>query len=239
MVRTWGRQLPAQKVRVVTVSREATAPHLLWERFAGAIDLDPGVCSEPARQANRSLGYASAELLRRVNVELGRLRPSDYDATLKNYLAARVLSEPTWDEPRIRLDGPTYDFGLTWNQRNRDAVSRRATVLFGDLEDLPTTVGDTRRPRGCRDDDREADDPPTDAMLAAAEAASEALHLLIRRRARRLRDRGAADRTPPVELSPDARPATWSLADDPVDAAARDLAGLARTAMDLHARLNG
>ena len=237
ILQIWSRRLPAAKLRVVTVPPPGTPPGLLWERFAAAVDLDPHVCTEPPRQANQSLGHASTELLRRVNKNLRDLRPSEYDPTLKNYLAARVLSQRTGQEPRIRLDRPTYDFGLTWNQRLRNAITTGRTPLIGNLADLPTTITETHRRGGDPSTDPSVVDPPNDAMLAAADEAFEALRRLIQRRTRRLRNRTGTTSSPPIDLLPDSSPEQWQRAHDPVDVAAQQIAQLTRIAIDLQARL--
>jgi hypothetical protein len=231
----WSRYLPPGSIRVVTVPRPGSSPLSLWERFAEAVALDPHVCTEPPTQVNESLGYASTELLRRVNAKLGRLLPSDYDPTLKSYVAARVLSQRASQEPRVRLDGPTYEFGLAWNRRNRDAITSRGCEPTGDLDDLPTTATDARPRPGDQGVVDLTDAPATDAVLAAAAAASEGLRDLVRRRARRLRDRTGA--APALELPSDTTPDAWRASDDPVDVAAGQFAELARTAIDLQARL--
>lgn len=237
ILRTWRRHLPADRLRVVTVPGPGTPPELLWERFAEAVGLDPRVCTKPPTQVNQSLGHASTELLRRVNENLGRLRPSEYDPTLKNYLAARVLSQPTWDDPPIRLDRTTYDFGLAWNQRTRHAIAAQRTTVIGDLADLPTTLARTHGRESSQDGRQGPVDPQDEAMLAAAAAASKALRGLVRRRARRLRDRTGAAPTSAVEPFPDVGPAAGGTALDPVDVAAREVARLARIAIDLQVRL--
>lgn len=227
----WGRHVPPERLHVVTVPPSGSERGLLWERFAGVLDLDPGVCSEPPARANESLGYASTELLRRVNEEVGRLRPSDYTPTLKEYLALGVLSQRSREESRARIDRATCEFGLAWNERVRKAIVGAGAVLAGDLEDLPTTFSESHV--------RNVDDaqvPPTDGeILSAAGTAVEAMHRLVVRRARRLRKRGAA-----VDLDVDGVSAAadaWSASDDPVAAAVGDIAELARTAVDLRRRL--
>lgn len=231
ILRSWSRHLDPARIHVVTVPPSGSDPRLLWERFAGVVGLDPDVCSEPPARANESLGYASTELLRRVNLELGPLRPTDYNATLKEGIALRVLSQRSGEETRARIDSATYKFALAWNERVRRAILDTGAQVVGDLDDLPTSPSETLQRKV---DDAQA--PPTDdELLAAAAAAAEGLRRMIARRSRRLRDRGAGD----VVADDHATAASegWARSADPVAAAVSDIADLARTAIDLNRRL--
>ena len=72
IARKWGRSLPADHVHIVAVpapSREPLGIHIL---FAGLLGIDVERLEIDEGTSNRSLGYEQAELLRRVNVALGR-----------------------------------------------------------------------------------------------------------------------------------------------------------------------
>ena len=230
MLRAWGPHVPPDRLHVVTVPALSTEPRLLWERFAGVLGVDPELCPTPPR-ANESLGYASAELLRRVNEALGDVAPSDYNAIVREQLAVRVLAPRSGSEARPRLDAATYDFGLGWNRRTRAAVSRSGAQLAGDLEDLPTTG--TERRRSVVD---ETQQPPTeDELLAAASVAADGMRALVARRARRAAelgvDPGAGSR------AVRAKPGPGESGDDPVAAAVAEIAGLCREAIELRRRI--
>lgn len=235
MLDTWGRQVPAQRLHVVTVPPTGSEPMLLWERFARVLGVDPAVCPEPASRKNESLGYASTELLRRVNRDLGRLRRTDYNPTVKQHLALEVLSRRARKEPRARIDQDTYDFALGWNRRTRNAIEKSGARVVGSLDDLPTTSSPDRLAAA-----KEPQPAPTEEeLLAAARAAVDGMQRLVVRRRRRLRVRGleteVAAPGPPIAAGPD----RWATEPDPVAAAARDVAELCRTAIDLRHRLEG
>ena len=231
MLETWGRTVPPERLHVVTVPPPGASRRLLWERFAHVIGLDPEVCaSGPA--ANESLGYPSAEVLRRVNAALGPLPASDYNATLRQHLARGILAPRSTQERRARLDRETLEFGLEWNRRTRAAVRDAGAQVVGDLEELPTTA--TQRHESEIED---AQPPPTDdELLAAAATAVEGMRDLVARRARRARNRGLDVNMSPHDHPP-ATPETWARSGDPVAAAVADIAELCRTSIDLQRRL--
>jgi hypothetical protein len=200
--------------------------------LAAVVGVPPEVCVEPATQANESIGYASTELLRRVNQELGRIPARDYNQTMLDFLAMKVLAERRDVEGRASIDRATCQFGLAWNDRTRRAISVSGVQVVGDLEDLPTGPTELHERRIV-----DGQPPPSvEEILAAAEPAERAMRQLVRRRCRRLARRGDD-----VELSPGLGgahpPSTWADSPDPVTDAARQVAGLARTAIDLRRRL--
>lgn len=232
MLRTWRRTLPANRIHVVTVPRASAPSSLLWDRFAAVLGLPPEVTVEPPAQANESIGYASTELLRRVNAELGRLPARDYNQTMLDFLALRILAARREIETRACIDRATCEFGLGWNDRTRRAISESGVDVIGDLDDLPTELSDEHEQLIV---DRQPP-PSADEILDAAKPAEQAMRRLIRRRSRRLARRGVDVDLPP-DLGGPFPPRTWQDSPDPVTAAARQIAGLARTAIDLQRRL--
>ena len=169
--------------------------------------------------------------MRRLNHALGRLPRERYNPTLKHYLAEQVLAERSGEEPRARLDRRAHSFGLRWNTRVSTAVERSGASVVGDLSDLPTTAATVTYVEDV--------EPPEDAdLLTAAETAADGLEALVRRRRRKLRRRrgdGLSQEGRP-ESTVDRR-ARWDGDDRPVEAAVRDLADIATTAITLRERL--
>lgn len=140
ILRIWGSAVPAARLHVVTVPPPGAAPQELWDRFATVVGVPPGTCTEPPADDNASLGYESTELLRRVNVRLGHVQPSDYSTALKDHLALKVLSHRATVESRPRLEAVTGRFAADWNARVVTDVAASGATVTGDLADLPTTA---------------------------------------------------------------------------------------------------
>ena len=222
MLHRWRSLTPEGGLHVVTVPPDGS--DLLWRRFASVVGVDPELATVPPRATNPSLGYASTDLLRRVNDHMGRLPASEYNWTVKEPVAIRRLAPRAHLEPRTPLTRTAYDLGVAWNASAREAVAETGALVTGDLDDLPATVSTVRDALPA-----EATAPSQKQMLDAAMVAARGLTRVTRRRARQLQRAGAAGAAagwPPAR----ARRQRWLGADDPVDAAARDLAEQAREA---------
>jgi hypothetical protein len=237
MLDAWGAAVPPGRLHVVTVPRSGADPMLLWERFAEVVGIDPAVCTPTSRRNNTSLGQASAELVRRVNLELGKVPASDFRATVKQQLASRVLTKRAHLESRAKLDAPTLDFAADWNRRVREAIERSGVRMVGDLDDLPVEVPPELRDAAVP----ELADPDDDEILAAAVTARDGLHGLIDRRVEALRDLGVDEALlDPVATLPwePASEERWTRHPDPVGSAVTELTDLVRVAMALQRQVD-
>jgi len=72
VLRRWSQGLPPNRVHIVTLPPPDSPPTLLWSRFASVIGVDPEPFDLSAARSNTSLGMAEAEMLRRLNVTLGK-----------------------------------------------------------------------------------------------------------------------------------------------------------------------
>lgn len=190
MLGVWRRFVPADRIHVVTVPLHASDPLLLWQRFSAAVGIDLEVDLDvTAVGGNRSLGYVSTELLRRVNEVLtaGPEAPviSDYNATVREELDGRVLAGRGTHEVRPVLDRRTTAFALSWNERTAEALQTTGVDLVGDLGDLPVRGG-RRHVSG------DSHQPPPSAveLLEVAEGSLPALRRMVDRRAARACRRG-------------------------------------------------
>jgi hypothetical protein len=228
MLEAWGEAVPSERLHVVLVPATPTRPAELWERFASVIGIDPSVCAPPTRQRNASLGYASADLMRRVNVKLSDVGMLAYGRTMKSYLSKQVLSGRT-GEPAVATSRALSEFALNWNRAMSDAVATSGAHVVGDPNDLDVAPSDAA----------DIDPPPDEQVLDAARDAVAGLQKVIGTRTKRLKfaRRDAPTDVEPPPVAPEVDVAEWAAAPDPLDAAVTDVATLARHAMALRTRL--
>ena len=71
---TWGAALPPERVHVVTVPHDGRRRRgdVLWLRFCQAFGIDPAWAPLDSERANRSLGIAETQVLRRLNRGIDR-----------------------------------------------------------------------------------------------------------------------------------------------------------------------
>lgn len=136
VLRRWGSTLPASQIHVVTVPPAGQPASLLWERFAGLLGLDPSTFTTTGLRANTSLGYEQAELLRRVNAELGdRLPlPGPYAPDVKSMFAERVL--PKQPGTKLALAGDGLDYAVKRSEQLAQELADLRADVIGDLPEL-------------------------------------------------------------------------------------------------------
>lgn len=224
ILKVWLDAAGPDHVHVVTVPRPGAPPDALWERFAAVIGADPDGTPHPPRHVNESIGYPSAELVRRINEELQLSTLIDHNKTVKDHLALTYLARRRDQERRAELDGPTREAMLAWNATVREAITAAGVEVAGSLEDLPVTGRDEVEPTPA---------PGEEELLAAAATAYRPMRALVRRRARVIRSAEKRRRRLRRLQRRLTGPAGWAAAPDPVTAAVGDLAQLSRTAIKL------
>ncbi len=137
MIKVWTGVLPPERVHVIVVPGADAPRDRLWELLADLIGVDPSAAPEPPDQVNESLGYPSAELVRRVNEELALHRPTD-QRIVKVDLARNGLSALRHEERKAVLSPATLRAALQWNGVIREEIERAGVTVHGDLADLPT-----------------------------------------------------------------------------------------------------
>ncbi|KAA1421076.1 hypothetical protein F0U44_01760 [Nocardioides humilatus] len=158
----WGADLPPEHVHLVTVPPSGADPTILWDRFAQLLGVDPAAFDTELERSNSSLGAEQAELLRRVNLELGdRLPlPGPYPLVVKNVLAHRIL-EPRAGT-RLTLAVEDQQYAADAARGIADRLAAMGADVVGDLDELVPEVG------GAVDGVDPAADPyavPSDAVL--------------------------------------------------------------------------
>jgi hypothetical protein len=151
MLRRWARA-GAAAVIVVTVPPAGSPPTELWRRFCAAARIPAEDPPEAAAKSNESLGYASCEVLRRVNTHVAALERDEYRRVRRVVLDA--LLPLRGDEGRPELDAEGAAFARELNERIAEAVDEGGYGLVGSLAELPVAE-DPRRPRHIRGPDLE------------------------------------------------------------------------------------
>lgn len=209
MLGSWREVVPPERLHVVIVPPAGASHGILWERFASVLDIDPA-CYHPATgRRNESFGYASADLMRRVNDELTDLAVAAYQRTVRP-LCWQVLDRRV-GEPAVPMTPALRDFAADWNHVVADAVAASGGHVHGDLADLHAGVVQTVE---------RLDPPPGDLLLAAAADALTGLRELAR-----LRSFDAPEDRIDVETVPSrVSPRRWAAEGDSVTAAVTEVA---------------
>jgi hypothetical protein len=134
IVRRWRRQPGVDRVSVVLVPPSGAAPTELWRRFCEAADLEAAPPPTAGGRSNESLGYASCDLLRRLNVHLGPLDKRPYRSARAGVLGALLPLREAEGRPALDRDGVRLADRL--NDRIVGTSSRPGVRLVGSLAEL-------------------------------------------------------------------------------------------------------
>ena len=132
----WGRDLPPDRVHVVTVPRPGSDPGLLWRRYAAVIGIEPERFDIAVARSNASLGAAEVGFLRRVNAAVaGRLSRRQRLIFVKGLLAQRILVAGRNKTP---IGAPPERFA--WAQAKAEefiaGIEAAGYDVVGDLDEL-------------------------------------------------------------------------------------------------------
>lgn len=197
VLETWGAKLPPERVHVVTVPHDrGPTGDELWLRFCRAFGIDPAWAPLDSERANRSLGIAETQLVRRLNrrLELPMWRDATYDTLIRELLAQDVLASR--DSIPVRLPPDRFDYAETQSEVWIDWLKTSGVDVVGEADDLrPVRPNPDKQ---WRDPDRVSPKLQLGAALDALtvmtrEAAERTptgdLGHRLRQQARRLRDR--------------------------------------------------
>lgn len=226
MLEVWTPLVHPDRVHVVTVPPRGSDARLLWERFAGVLGVPPEVAARDPARSNPSLGHASAEFLRRLNVELEGLTLREYVRAVREPLQP-VLGERAQLERPVQLHGKGRVHAARWNSRVREAIGDSGVHLVGELSDLPVEPPGAPAPGSLAE-------PTTEEVLAAAVAATDRLVDVEARLRSRLASSGhlPAD-GPPERGRRGPAPPRWGDGEEAVGLAAQEAASLVRACVRL------
>lgn len=189
----WGRGLDPRRVNVIPVPPVSQDSDAVFRLFGRVVGYPPSCLAVPDSTVNVSYGLVEAEVLRRLNVALGKRLPSyenAYVPAVRSVLARHSL--PRGASARIPLPPEHVEWVRAVAAQQRDTVLERGYVAHGDL-DLLVPTPDAGRPLP------ELDEAAV-ARAAIATLANFAVHEF---RERRRRESEAPTSPPTVPSKPE------------------------------------
>jgi hypothetical protein len=174
VIDTWGGDLPADQVHVVTVPHRPSDPGELWQRFGEVLGIADPTRLTPGSEVrqNPRLGVADIELLRRVNASLDRrLVADEFGHVAKKLYAETVLPSTSRSAPPV-LPDRMYDRAYAMAGEWIDGIKAAGYDVRGDLDDLRP-----RHPSGPRPGRWSPEDVIDTAAAATAELLVEITEL--------------------------------------------------------------
>ena len=140
----WGRDIPPERIHLVTVPPPGSDRTLLWKRFSHTFGLDGLDLDLRGERANPSLGVPETALLRRINVQAnGVVQPADYRPLVRELLAHRTLSRRR-HTPRLALPPAVAPWVEEVARGWVEELRSRGYDVVGSLDELlvpaPTTA---------------------------------------------------------------------------------------------------
>lgn len=132
----WAEEVGPDRIHVVTVPPSDGPRTLLLERFGAVLGVDPARLEPEEHWSNASLGFAQAELLRRINLELPEEvhRRYVYSDVVKQSFGTQVLG--TQERRRIRVPEEFRAWCEEVTERQVAELESAGYQVVGSLKDL-------------------------------------------------------------------------------------------------------
>ncbi len=133
----WGAGLDPARVNVIAVPPMRVDPDAVFRNFGAVVGYDPAVITLPGFDVNASFGYVEAEVLRRLNIALGKRLPdyrADYLPAIRRTLVQKVLARQA--SARITLPPEHLGWVTELSRERLDAVRARGYSMHADPETL-------------------------------------------------------------------------------------------------------
>lgn len=144
IMRRWTGHEAVSGLTVVVVPAPGTDPAELWRRFCTAARIPAGAVPQATIRANESLGYASCDVLRRLNGDFADLEKHHFRRIRENLLDA-LLPLRTQEE-RPQLDRKGAELARDLNGELVAAVVDSGVRVVGSLREIPRDDPDTSVP---------------------------------------------------------------------------------------------
>jgi len=128
----WEAVVPPERIHLVTIPPSGGPVDALWQRFCTVTRLDPDAYRPPVDRANRSVGFAEAELLRRINKHVKQLDERGYDMFVRQQLAQLLAGR----SPNPSLPAAHHEWMLERSQDLVASLEPRGYDIVGDLKEL-------------------------------------------------------------------------------------------------------
>ncbi len=136
VLRTWAKDIPPERVHVVTVPPRGAPSDLLWQRFASVFGLDGAAFDQQASEHNTSLDLVQTEMLRRLNLVVGETIPwPEYVRIVKGEFAENILP-PVRGGHQIALTADDQDWVTEAAERAMAEIDEAGFEVIGDLREL-------------------------------------------------------------------------------------------------------
>ena len=144
--RRWGASLDPAQAHVIPVPSMAQDPDGVFRSFGDVVGFEGTALTRPENAVNPSFGYVEAEVLRRLNIALGRRLPDyedEYAPAVRLVLVKRVLARDA--SGRITLPPEHLDWVRELDQQRVDDLLSGGYQVHGDVK-LLVTPADSARP---------------------------------------------------------------------------------------------
>lgn len=135
LVEKWSAVAAPGQIYLVTIPQSVGDPSAVWRRFASVLGVPAEGVTQP-RFSNAAIGATSAELMRRLNVQLGDVSYTDYRWGFKAALGKQVLARRAGKEPRPVLTAAQHERLRSLATQMLDQVPEEKVNVVGDLDDL-------------------------------------------------------------------------------------------------------
>ena len=172
----WSRDLPPERVHVVTVPPAGAPNTELWHRFCRVFGIDPVWAPLESERANESLGIAETQLLRELNSRIDRRvrRSAPHDQLIADLLVHSELGARK--STKVQVPPDRHPWAAEQADRWIDWIKGSGVDVIGDGDDLRPIPPDP---------DARWHDPDTVSNKALARAAIDALTVMTREAASR------------------------------------------------------
>lgn len=138
IVDRWGALLPPDRVHVIACPPRSRTTGTLVDLFCGVVGIDPSTLVMAETSYNTSLSLTQAELLRLVNVALGKRLPlgrGGYQAGVRRWIVRRTMGRQE-ERSSILLPEGYAPWAADESRAQLDAIRERGVDLVGRPEDL-------------------------------------------------------------------------------------------------------